>query len=623
MNNLHPLQDNEPGMIKLCQFSARDQSGNSLVEMFYHPDQLHHSYMDKIAAPFLPQVQEYLSKLKPNANSIYSLVNALGSFEYWSSNCNGDGFEEEYLIHKGPIWGYETFLYYAKAYMHHCNKGPNARAFGEVELSCWNPNMHRVELIVRLDRNMAERVNATGVIDKIDHGQLPDVSMGCKVPYDLSSITIDWDLYRKALTLFNPNKHRHPGAAVLEYHKSVRPIRGLSITTDDYDEYCSTRMNEILPDGRKVFVHNPYPRFFDISFVFFGAAKESKMMAKLASRSYFVVPSNYVARQYGYTMHEQPKTHKEYFEANKTASIQGARAMLREFRKRASQTKRADIIKDIVPSQFGGKAVPILENSEPSFPNEILNQMSTIPIQESLSTPTMMGIVLKPHEYQRIVICRLGKKDLADELDANNQVFRQINDIDKSINLDSENINGQLANLLKSAIEDRGVFGPVLRRRMIRVTVHGSQPPQLDREEVENDLLDKLSAAYNGYREQVIEKIAALSSYISNYPEIQARIFGQELEDAFIEKRAAGIDLKLLLGSIPAAYLLSALARRHSKLKYSKGEQPVLLAEFIGEHPHLAATAVGLAALKVSGSDIPDKILKGVISAGKQMANIG
>lgn len=997
---MHPLLDGEPGMIKLCQFPAVDQEGRQLLEVFHHPDQLHHSYMDKVAAPFLPEVRDYVDRMNPNPNSIYALVNALGAYEFWSSNINGDAFEEEFLIHKGPIWGYETFLVYAKPFMHHCfrsgtevvmgnrtrkpissikegewvetrrgprrveeaikrryegpgvklslsgvmdkleaswdhpvfvyrredihcshrysrlrseqkhfeeyptcledlgdprevqigtvlpgdymvfpkpklggekvpdkfaelvgwvasegycagergmiqftfcefnyediesvthclernglyvtrtelpdkeqtvlsswnvnlwdllqeyvqgvksekrltgkimtwderairimfgayidgdghvpekgqnagqlrirsaskkmlntisdlaralavpttiqwdadpgyrtfphgstywcngsgtltvtpqfspeltefsrknyarkmkkihprmflhdlflvlvrdredtwleedlynlsvdgvqeyvagealvhncNKGPNARAFGAVELSAWNPNMRRVELVVRLDRDAAERVGAHKVIDKIDQGQLPDTSMGCKVPYDLCSITTDWELYRKALSTFNPRRHRHPGVAALIYHKTVRPIRGLSITTDDYSDYAKFQMNKILPDGRKVCVFNPFPRFFDISFVFFGAEKQSKMMAKLASR-YFVVPSNYLARQYGYGERDQPRTHKEYEEVEKTASIIDVRTKLQELKKRASQRKQAEIIKNIVPSQFMGKAVPVLEKTEPPLSKGILDQMGSCPIKESLSTPTMMGITLKPHEFQRIVICRLGKRDMADELDRNDQVFRKVDGVDKSINLGPESINGRLADLLKDAIEDRGVFGPVLQRRMVKVVVHGVPDEHPEREEVKDNLLDKVSAAYNGYREQVIEKIADLSRHLSQYPVIQAQIFGQELGDVFVDrvKTAAGVDSRLLLGAIPAAYLVSALARRSAKSDYYKGEDPGLLKEFLGSHPHLAATVVGLAALKAGGSDLPDKLLKGAINVGKHVANLG
>ena len=623
MKPVHPLYDNEPGLIKLCQFPARDDNGNQLVEVFHHPDQLHHSYMDKVAAPFLPQVREYIDGLKPDPNRIYALVNALGAFEYWSSNINADAFEEEMLIHRGPVWGYETFLHYARPYLHHSNKGPNARAFGSVELSCWHDRMKRVDLVVRLDRKDAETVGAHRVIDKIDQGQLPDTSMGTKVPYDLDSIITDWDLYRKALSGFDPKIDRHPGMAVLRYHKNVRPIPGVSVTRNDYSDYMKYRSNEILPDGRKVFVYNPYPRFFDISFVFIGADKTSKMMAKLASRAYVVVPSSYVAESYGYSSStEQPSTHKDF---EKAASISGARQMLRGFRKRASQQKRAEIIKEVVPSQFMGKAVPVLEKSEPSLDRGTLDRMGSCSLREATSTPTMMGITLKPREFQRITLIRLGKKDMADDLDRNNQVFRKVDDADRSVSMGPEFISKLIAGLLRGAVEDRSVFGPVLRRRMIKVTVCGAPRQEEEPEEVEDGFLDKVSAAYNGYREQLIEKIAELSKQLPFHPEVQAKIFGNELEDIFVGhvKEAAGVDPKLLLGAIPASYLVSAMARRSSKKDYQRGGSPGLLKEMIGNHPHLAATATGLAVLKAGGSDIPDKLLKGAISAGKRLANLG
>jgi len=653
-------------MIKLCQFPAVDSRGNQLLELFHDPDQLHHSHMDKVAAPFLPEIREYLDNLTPDPCSIYALVNALGAFEYWSSNINGDAFEEEHIIHRGPIWGYETFVHYARPYMHHANKGPNARAFGGVELSCWNPRMHRVELVVKLDRNQAPKVNAQSVIDKIDQGQLPDTSMGCKVPYDLCSITTDWELYRKALATYDPKKHRHPGIAALTYHKAVQPIRGLSITRNDYSDYAKFRMNEILPDGRKVCVFNPFPRFFDISFVFIGAEKQSKMMAKLASidlgnRTYFVVPSNYVAEQNGVIdPWEQPDVQKEMGEkvashtANcmcrdpfrasgcsaatcprlrektagitKESSISSARRMLREFKKKASQQKRAEIIKDIVPSQFGAKAVPVLEDSEPDLPKDVLDRMAEHPLHEALSTPTMMGITLKPREFQRIVICRLRGPEDADDLDREGKIFRPVEDADKSIGMGPEHLSKLLASLLKPALEGRSILGPVLKRRMIKIVVHGkpAEDEQGPSEELEDKLLDKISAAYNGYREQVIEKIATLTPELRRFPDVQAAIFDVGLEDAFAgEKVAAGMDPKLLLGAIPATYLLSSLARRKVRRDVRHGKEPGMLTDLLAEHPHLAATGVALAALKAGGSNVPDKLLKGAIGLGKRVAGLG
>jgi hypothetical protein len=118
-------------------------------------------------------------------------------------------------------------------------------------------------------------------------GYFPDVSMGSRVPWDLCSICTDWKLYREALATYNPKEHKSPGEAVLKFHKRVKAhnnvgIRGLAVTRLEYCEHAKRNMNKILPDGRKVYVHNPYPRFFDISFVFTGADKTAKVMMKIS-----------------------------------------------------------------------------------------------------------------------------------------------------------------------------------------------------------------------------------------------------------------------------------------------------------------------------------------------------
>jgi hypothetical protein len=616
-------------MIKLCHFPAHDQQGHQLIEIFRHPDQLHHSYMDKVASPFLPEIRTYIDGLKPNPNSIYALVNALGAYEYWSSNINGDAFEEEFLIHRGPVYGYETFKVYAKPFMHHANKDP-ARAFGEVELAAYNTNMHRVELVVRIDRDRAEAVGAQRVVDKIDQGMLPDTSMGTKVPYDLCSITTDWELYRKALSNYRPDQHKHPGIAVIEFHKKIKPIPGLSITRDDYSDFLKYRMNEILPDGRKVCAFNPYPRFFDISFVFIGADKTSKMMAKLAGargRGMIVVPSSYMAEHYGYQEEdEMPATHKEGFEkaaSVKTASIERARQMLRSIReKKASQSKRAEITKEVVPSQFMSKAIPVLQRSEPDLPREVLDQMGEQPLRESVSTPTMMGMVLRPREFQRIVLVRMGKGDVADDMDKKNQVFGDSENVDRSVPISPEFISKLIAGLLKGSIEDRSNLGPVLTRRMVRITICGMPKPEGEPpEQVKNDLMDKVSAAYNGYRVQVVEKIAQMTDHLHQYPDVQAHVHGVSLEDMFSKTAANVGSLKNLAvaGAIPAGYLLSRLAGMKIQRDLYTGKRPSYAMEFVSEHPLATGMALFGGALHLTGSDLPKKIGKGILNVGKSI----
>jgi intein/homing endonuclease len=86
-------------------------------------------------------------------------------------------YEQQKLVGKRWEWGYPTF-YNAHAFQHHVNKDP-ARAFGTVEYVLWDPHMKRVLLVIGLDRARARQMGAHGVVDRIENGEFPDVSMGC------------------------------------------------------------------------------------------------------------------------------------------------------------------------------------------------------------------------------------------------------------------------------------------------------------------------------------------------------------------------------------------------------------------------------------------------------------
>lgn len=219
----------------------------------------------KEAGTLMPEIKAWRNGYTPQDGKIAVLVNALGASEYWGQNVNGDAFFEASLIHDCrnhrdqahpyddftgkpiPPYGYWTFLD-AKPYCHHRNKDPN-RAFGDVVLAAWNAKMHRVELIILIDKALAMQHGAQDVIDRILAGEYPDVSMGTRVPYDL------------CLVCGHKSKTRN------DYCTCVKEIG----------------MGKILDDGRRIGVANPHPRFFDISFVFIGADKTAKVMCKLAS----------------------------------------------------------------------------------------------------------------------------------------------------------------------------------------------------------------------------------------------------------------------------------------------------------------------------------------------------
>lgn len=177
---------------KLLHFSAKDDPGfvarglfgpNGLLEM--EKTAGHHPFDDWDTGD---ELRKFLRTVTPRdrEENCYTLVNALGAGEYYGSNINADYFPWDALCHEGQDYGHQTFLN-AYAYQHHVNKDPS-KAMGKVVLSLLNPRMKRVELVIKLNREKARLEGGDGIITRIDNGEFPDVSMGCKVPFDVCSI---------------------------------------------------------------------------------------------------------------------------------------------------------------------------------------------------------------------------------------------------------------------------------------------------------------------------------------------------------------------------------------------------------------------------------------------------
>lgn len=257
-------------MEKLLHFDGQDSRTGSVFTQIVRPGR---SGLEKMAngGSLHPEVQHFIRDMDAKPGHTYVLNNALGSWETYGSNINGDTFPEEGLLngHTGLqdfalddvagrrnyaariSYGYPTF-YTAHIFQHHANKNPE-KTLGVICLVVWNPVMHRVEVIFDLDHELCAAQGATGLIERINTGDFPATSMGCKVPDDRCNIC------------GNRAKTRHDYCV----HVSNKDPR--------------FRMNMILPDGRKCCVHNDKPRFFDDSFVTIGADKTAYVMAKVAS----------------------------------------------------------------------------------------------------------------------------------------------------------------------------------------------------------------------------------------------------------------------------------------------------------------------------------------------------
>jgi hypothetical protein len=231
--------------------------------------------------------------LPQDSDKVHTLISAMGASEYYGSNSNGDIFSERALQHKPERWdtmsyqqqktegkqwewGFPTF-YNALQFMHHGNKVPE-KAIGTVEYTTWDDHMKRVLLIVSFSRGAADKFGGSNTIRKIDAGEPVAVSMGARLLFDYCSVCVDWP----RLVPFGDN----PTAILTEHHR--KPIRGVSTDKNGYCTHIRTQNNAILPNGVRVGMINPYPRFFDISAVYIGADKTSFVLAKLASAPLWV-----------------------------------------------------------------------------------------------------------------------------------------------------------------------------------------------------------------------------------------------------------------------------------------------------------------------------------------------
>ena len=522
-------------MLKVAFFQGEDEQGLHAIPLFGPAER----EFEKVAAPrLLPEVSRYIGSLKPHKDAQYVLVNAMGAGEYWGSNVNGDFFPEAALIHAPNDWtgnplldkvksenwpyGFPTF-YYAHPFAHHRNKDAS-QAFGEVELAVWNPSMKRVELVARVDEDKCQKYGGTGVWDKLKIGGYPDVSMGCKVPFDTCSICLDWDAYRKAQATFVPGKHKTPGDAVLAVHKeSIKRgghgIRGVSITRKDYCEHALKEMNRIRPDGRKVFVYNDYPKFFDISFVFIGADKTAKTMLKIAGagQAYWFVGGAELAEKLGCDQDDEllRPAFRVVEESEKTASVP-EEALKTAFLGKLGGNKGAEITKDVVPSQFTGKAIPALTSSEPDLPRGVLDALGSSSFEEALSTPSALGIVLRPREFQRVILVRIGHAPLADQLEREGTVFPKTDETE-DVTMGPEFLSPLLAKILAPFFSSRSALSPSVERRVL-VSEEKPKEKRSCSSSHSSELLRKIGAAYNSYRTGVMNLAAHAQDFASSMP---------------------------------------------------------------------------------------------------------
>lgn len=307
-----------------------------------------------------PKVEEYLKTAEPIEGGRIVLVHGLGSDEIWGKNNNGDGFpeyminddgvKEATLINTNPDddWGYDTFEKYAYSFADHVNNDPKLTIGGKVILADWNPEMHRVEIVMPINPKMAKtasaRHKAEEAIHRIDRGEGVDVSMGCKVAYDVCSICK------------NKAKNR-----------------------SEYCDHAKYAMGKVLPDGRRVGVLNPRPKFFDISYVKRGADRAAKLLMKVAS-------TTTVVRVPDWPDHALKNAGKKVSAIKKQVPMSSDASPVDALAERAE----VDVLKNVIPFDM---------STSSDLPPKVARLFDVYPAADVVSTLTALGVVLLPHEF--------------------------------------------------------------------------------------------------------------------------------------------------------------------------------------------------------------------------------
>ena len=572
---------------------AGERDGESLVSL------IQPGKMVKTAG-LAPEAEKFISTLRPDPRYTYVLCNAMGYSEFFGANSNKDwyGYNQPLdfngLLHswedigcnveadrakaKGWPYGYPCF-YDAAVYAHHKNTDPQQLGFGDVIFATANSAMKRIELVKRVFNEEAQKKGHTSILERIRNGERVDVSMGTKVPFDLCSICTDWDEIKKAWKTYDVARHRHSGVAILAYHKTIKPIRGLAVTKLDYCKCMVDDGGKVYPDGRKVFVYNDFPRFFDISFVWIGADRTARVMWHMSDPS--VVPA---APRPG---SPAPGTLERLLNllSSKTSS------MTKEIPGGIAEAAFRDA--DCAPEVLEAHVV-------------LRGAHTGDAVRKVLSTLAGLGIVSTPSEFQGLVLPTLpGGSVMRQMLDAQRATFdTRSGGIDDTFRVRGADFDPELASAYEPLMGERSSFAPHLHPRL-RTSGKIASARRTVASESFPGLLTKVAQMYNGYRVSVLESAEDL------FPKVAAHLGTDTLLDT--QDGRTGPDLPgLLLGQAPMIQLISSHLHRSD----DEGRQIGNMSGMINNPSFYSASTIGAALRSVMGVDKT----QGLVQAASSLA---
>jgi hypothetical protein len=567
-------------------------------------------------------VQAWLEGYQPMEGHVAFLIDALGSDSY-GANINGDIFPADHLGHPGD-YGYKTFEKFAYPYFHHINKGEQFSYGPKVKLATWLEDMERVQLVAWWSR---ERCG--DLIPRLLDGELLDVSMGCRVPYDVCTYC----------------------------GKKARK-------RSEYCDHLRLMMRTLMENGIRVGALNYFPKFFDISFVRRGAEKCSKFLMPLG------VPFTSMLSKAASVNLPDVCRHLPSAELwEKVASAIGEDKMAED--KAAAIGKDADIDKEISsnlnspdPETVKGTEVALegmrrLRHCEHDLPRDLMDEVAEKhPLRSILATLMGARIMPKPREFQRIVLVSMGNKGLADQMESKGQVFdehMQLSDEDKApyrdhCNCTPRDVSPDIFKSLAPLLEARsGYTEPLTRRAIVIIKRAQMGMPPIFEEEKRNPipvgaLALGLAAFHGAFKDRASSGgIAEMGMAAKRNPVILAILAAMgvaaveahrqiSLTDShpfgsggMVRTAAAGaMPLSMRLGGIPALYMYSDF----QEAKRRRGEALNKAEQFLWRYPDAASLAWFFGApsayRSISGiGSSAGRLFKGASAAGGLASAIG
>lgn len=374
-------------------------------------------------------IASFLESFKPNPGFTYLHVIAMGAGEYYGCNVNGDYFPEKDLIAR-----HHTFVEQAKVFKEHDNK-PTSPSFGNVVFSWYNPKMHRVELILALDKIKGEEF-----IRRQDAGEQLEVSMGCRVRFDVCSIC------------GNKATAKNPYCEHIKYHK-----------------------REVYPDGKQAYMINVNPTFFDISIVRRRADKIAYVLNKVASVNSAASLMEKNAELFEHLGSEletsliplAPTPDEAIFAIPDNDDMQKIAATLndQEEQEKLAMVKRIKAQAVRVLQKGIEEALPALERVEPDLPVALLDRMARRhSIEDILHSFFLNAIPMKPKEFTRIIIVQNGIP-----LEQFNDVLAGVRAARPANQISQGHYQKEIGSLLEKFLIDRSSFLPAVMHRMDKV----------------------------------------------------------------------------------------------------------------------------------------------------------